>query len=171
MHPVNIISCPEIISNPSLDSCDVRAPAVTSNRKPVARPRIKPRKSHADLVKEVFAKMSITERVTSEDNKVLAPSGASGLRRVASARVDEVPRSALNRSRTIPTPMPPVPRKKRTLPPSNQEDSFSVGTSVDAIVAAMNALDGPPAGSNAEGFSPLGRRVSKLDRNRYPSRI
>ncbi|KIM29550.1 hypothetical protein M408DRAFT_328794 [Serendipita vermifera MAFF 305830] len=154
----------------SVNTTDACVPVASSTRKPAARPRMKPRKSHSDLIKEVFAQMAMTEV------KTPVPNGASGLRRVASARVDEVPQKLLHRSRTVPTPTPPVPRKARGQPSPGSiggpsEAGFPVASSVDAIVAAMNALDEVPVTPRSEGLGPLGRRVSKLDKNRYPSRI
>lgn len=147
-----------------------------STRKPATRPRVKPRKSHSDLTKEVFAQMATIEPKAREETKLPASSVATGLRRVASARVDDIPHNDLHRSRTVPTSRPPVPRKTRAQPlqasiGGSSEELLSVGTSVDAIVAAMNALDGSSPASRTEAPVLLGRKVSKLDKNRYPSRI
>jgi hypothetical protein len=102
--------------------------------------------------------VALPEHSAHEESKTSAPC-ISSLRRVASARVDELPRSNLHRSRTIPTSTPPVPSKPRFHTSSRSSVGHSanlgsIGSSADAIAAAMSGMvrDG--------GFSD---RVSRLE--------
>jgi hypothetical protein len=85
--------------------------------------------------------VALFERSAQEESKGSAP-GVSTLRRVSSARVDEIPHSDLHRSRTIPTSIPPVLRFHASSRSSGGHSANlkSIGSSADAIVAAMSGM-------------------------------
>lgn len=123
--------------NPQLQT----RPGVT---KAASRPRIKPRKSHQDLHHEVFAQLA----PHANDLFGMKPQNptngtGTGLRRIASARVDgATPLATLSRSKTV-ARVPPLP----TLPKTDTLDLAqsvrgSAPTAVASRVSHFSARDG-----------------------------
>lgn len=85
--------------------------------------------------------------------------GVSNSRRVPPARVDEIPRSNLHRSRTMPTSIPSIPNQPRFYASSRPSEGHSanlksIGSSADAIAATISGMvrDGG-----------IAERISRLD--------
>jgi hypothetical protein len=174
-----------------------------STVKPLAPAQVttkRPRKTHYELYREVVRQANATRKQSDQESDVLLPPAQSSmflnhlpspnsrisslvsahapvLRRVASARVDEAsrqPSRILSRSRTISTPLPPVPTRSNTgssqgrvnkikqellrlgqaspaklSPRLNSPKSASIGSTADAILAAMTETKGRASSPNS----------------------